>query len=319
VVRSALTWRLLDEDLVGTCHLPEGPTRNPSAPPRSRVGFLLLNAGPAPRAGNSDLSVHLGDRLAWHGFPVFRFDLPGLGDSSGRTPLDLDSYWSEVLEGRNDEATLALIRRIRREFGLSGVIVGGLCAAAVPALRAAARDAGAVPGVLLLEPNLRWATRSIPGRPGTDPSVAPTRGSALRKVLSRREWLLFLTGESWIARAAGPLRASLLRALKRSEGHTLPKGTNVPLVMRWQGSLSQGVHALVVVAEGQGTDLDMDRIIESLPARSSGAVSCVHVPDTNHLFTSGSGRDAVLLAVERWVLRCFGGDAAAPGENENHR
>jgi hypothetical protein len=69
------------------------------------------------------------------------------------------------------------------------------------------------------------------------------------------------------------------------------------------------VRSLVVVATGPGTDRYMTRILASMPARDPEVVICVRVPGTNHLFTSSTGREAVLDAVESWVMECFAGTA----------
>jgi pimeloyl-ACP methyl ester carboxylesterase len=280
VVRTILTWRILDENLVGTLHVA-APGRAGGLSGAPSVGILLLNPGSAPRSGNSDLSVRIGDRLALRGFPVFRFDLPGLGDSSGAMPADVDAYWGEVVSGRNDAATIALIERIRLEFGVARVIVGGLCAAALPSVRALSRGRAGPAGLILLEPSFRLTDRSKP--------AGPRIGT--------------------FARAARSVRARLQPVLRRRVGAPLPRDANVPLVRRWQEGFGQGVRSLVVVATGPGTDRYMTRILASMPARDPGVVSCVRVPETNHLFTSGAGREGVLAAVESWVMECFPGNA----------
>ena len=308
MVRTILTWRILGEDLVGTRHIPT-PGRAAGLSGAPSVGILLLNPGSATRSGNSDLSVRIGDRLALRGFPVFRFDLPGLGDSSGPTPADLDAFWSEVVNGRNDEATVALIERIQLEFGVARVIVGGLCAAALPTVRALGRSSAAPAGLILLEPNFRLAVRNR-----SDGAQAATGSGPFGKSAARLRPALAalgLWGESRIARAARPLRAFLRGVWRRLLGPRLPRDANLPLITSWQESFARGVHSLVVVAAGQGTDRYVTRILESSPARASGVVSCVRVPGTNHLFTKGAGRDAVLTAVERWVMESFGGNAQA--------
>ncbi|HUR27028.1 MAG TPA: alpha/beta fold hydrolase [Planctomycetota bacterium] len=309
MTRSILTWRIHGEDLVGTLH---EPTTIPSerGPRFQDLGVLLLNAGAAPRAGNSDLSVHIGERLAAAGIPVFRFDFAGLGDSTGATPEDKCGYWESVVEGRNDAATLALVRRIKRQFGLSRLIVGGLCSAALPALRVADRDARDVAGLLLLEPALHM---TIP-RVGSDPAAIAERvnTSRLRRAFSLREWLLFLTGESKVARAARPLRAPLLSALRASAGHTLPRDANVTLIAHWQSCLLRGIPALAVVAEGQRIDGDIPRILHTFSGPCRALVDIVRVPRTNHILTSGGARDVVLDAAERWVQTHFA-EAASRG------
>ena len=137
--RSLLTLR----DLAGTVHAPEdgGP---------GKIGFLLLNAGPAPRSGNSDLSVRLGDLLASLGAYAFRFDLPGLGDSEGELPERTSVFWREVQRGRNDLPALELGRALKTAFRLNGLVAGGLCAGAITSIRAADLDPSVFSGLLLL-------------------------------------------------------------------------------------------------------------------------------------------------------------------------
>lgn len=308
--REILTWRILGNNLVGTLHVPD-PAPVEGGPLARSVGVLLLNAGPAPRAGNSDLSVHIGDHLAARGVPVFRFDLPGLGDSSGQVPEDINSFWLDVLRGRNDESTLMLVREIRRRFNLSAVILGGLCAAAVPTLRVADFDDSGVAGVILLEPQFRMTepapTRAAPGR-----RPRPKRRAKLSRALSSREWLYALTGEGRLASAAQPLRPLLLRALRRTTGHTLPKDANVPLVMRWRGCLARGEPSLVVVALGPINDRYVTRIVESLPATGRALNTFLRVPESNHILTTGPARDVVLRAIEQWMRQHF---PVAPGRS----
>jgi len=306
VARTILTWRILDEDLIGTFHVPT-PGRTGGLSGAPLVGILLLNPGSAPRSGNSDLSVRIGDRLALRGFPVFRFDLPGLGDSSGPIPADVDAYWAEVVNGRNDEVTKALIKRIRLEFGVARVIVGGLCAAAVPIVRALSSASAGPAGIILLEPSFRLVAQDKPDAPRPVKRIGPLgRGAA---ALGRTWSALVLSREIWIRRVVGSLRARLHGLLNGQSEPPLPRDANVPLIMRWQESFGRGVRSLVVVATGPGTDRYMTRILASMPARAPGAVSYVRVPGTNHLFTSGAGRDAVLAALERWVIEFFAGRA----------
>ncbi len=309
MVRTLLTWRIQGEDLVGTRHIPT-PGRAAGLSGTPAVGILLLNSGAAMRSGNSDLSVRIGDRLALRGFPVFRFDLAGLGDSSGTVPVDLDSYWSEVVAGRNDDATAALIARIQLEFGVARVLVGGLCAAVLPSVRAL-QNAGARPaGLILLEPNFRSLAAGEPGAmrrlaQGGSYTMGPT---GLQRGLSA----LGLGRASPLARATRPLRVFLDGVVGRRIPTRLPRDANLPLLTLWQAGFAHGVRSLVVVAAGQGTDRYMTRILAALPARAPGLVAFVRVPGTNHLFTSGAGGDAVLSALERWVMESFGDEGRAP-------
>ncbi|MEO6711115.1 MAG: alpha/beta fold hydrolase [Planctomycetota bacterium] len=305
MTRSVLTWRIQGEDLVGTLHPPDSDWSGDGQTAQD-LAVLLLNSGPAPRAGNSDLSVHVAERLAAHGIPVLRFDFAGLGDSSGETPNDKEQYWRDVLAGRNDLTTLALVRRVKRELGLTRVVVGGLCAAALPALRAADRDTNDVAGVILLEPAFHVTIPRVVTTADSTPTVVSPKPSLLQRAFSIREWLLFLTGDNPLARACRPLQGQLLEALKSSFGHTLPSDANVALVCNWQNSLSRGIPSLVVVAEGQRADCDLPRILGSLPKERAALVSLVRIPRTNHLLTAGTARETVVEGIDRWVLANFG-------------
>ena len=293
--RSVLTWRIFDDILVGTYHMPAESGIN------GRIGVLLLNSGPAPRSGNSDLPVHIGDRLASRGIPVFRFDLPGLGDSSGSTPEEFNTYWKEVLRGRNDNATFALIVKIKQQFGLSGVIVGGLCAAAIPTLRVAGIHTGAIAGVILMEPAVRFGRDSIPDSLQTGMASA-INATKLRRLFSVREWLRFWTGDNHIALRLRPLRPYLVRLQLLLFGHTLYGDMNVPLFMHWKDFHTRKMNSFVAVAEGQDMDRCVAHALDSLPTKESGRITLIRVPQTNHILTSGQARDIVLNAIERWTV-----------------
>jgi len=300
VSRSVLTWRILGEDLVGTCHAPApgGGGVPASAAP---VAVLLLNAGSALRSGNSDLGVALAERLARRGFPVYRFDFAGLGDSSGATPHDLDSYWSEVLHGRNDEATQALIARLGVECGFARVVVGGLCAAALPSVRALEHPGRAPVGLMLLEPNFRLSAGNVTG------------AQRAQERAQERGRLAGLLPRAWgtLAPLRRRMRPAFLGRLRARLGPRWPPDANRALVTTWLASLARGVPSLLVVAADGGTEHYLTRLLHARPVADYPALTWMRVPETNHLFSAGSGRAAVLAACERWMMAHFG--AASPG------
>jgi hypothetical protein len=55
---------------------------------RDRVGVVFLNGLTATRAGHGDAVVYWADSLAERGYPSFRLDLPGHGDSEGDPPTE---------------------------------------------------------------------------------------------------------------------------------------------------------------------------------------------------------------------------------------
>ena len=106
---------------------------------RTRQVLVLLNAGAMPRIGPFRLYVELSRRLARSGTPVFRMDMPGVGESPMLSDL------SEL------EALSAGMDRIAAEFGCDRFVVGGICSASDVAWRLSEQDPR-VCGLLLLDP-----------------------------------------------------------------------------------------------------------------------------------------------------------------------
>ena len=77
---------------VGTYHKPAShiPEASLDADASGQIGILIVNSLTAPRAGNGDSAVYWADLLAQDGYPCFRFDLPGLGDTGPDIKLGTD-------------------------------------------------------------------------------------------------------------------------------------------------------------------------------------------------------------------------------------
>lgn len=296
------------EELVGTLHVDGAATS-------AGVGVLLLNAGPAPRAGNSDLSAHLADRLAVCGYPSARLDLMGLGDSTGPTPPTIDAYWREVLAGRNDAAVAAACRDLRRRLGVDSMVVGGLCAGAVSAILATCAAPEGVSGLILLEPNLRTVPDTGPNAGGDEANGHAQQApkSKFARMRSAREWLYWMTGESRWARPFRPLRPGLEAVLERHVGHTLPSDANVHLVLRWRQLCDRGLPSLVVMADQHLAAKYCRRIVGSFPKSCLGAISTEFLLGTNHILTGGDARRLVGEAAQRWLAGLQRRSGAARG------
>jgi hypothetical protein len=293
VSRSLLTIETSERGLVGTVHAPEDPGPG-------RIGFLLLNAGPAPRAGNSDLSVRLADRFAALGAFAFRFDLPGLGDSEGELPERTATFWRDVQRGRNDLPALELGRNLKATFRLDGLVAGGLCAGGITAIRAADRDPGVFSGLLLLEPSFR-----------REPEPRPSLPRERRLV---RRGLLYLVGGRGVARILRPLRPLLLRCLTFEGGHSLPGELDPELVACWRRILGRRLPTFLAMAQAGDREHVCRRILEELPPYRRHAVTDLTVEGSNHLFTWGDGLEAVIRGASLWAesyIRAAGAGSVA--------
>jgi pimeloyl-ACP methyl ester carboxylesterase len=115
---------------------------------RGRIGVLLVNSLSPTRAGKGDSSVYWADSFAEAGYPTFRIDLPGFGDSDNDPPKDLLAF---INRGGYAKVISAKAREISERFNISGVVLMGLCAGAVSAIYAAPAVAECR-GLILLDP-----------------------------------------------------------------------------------------------------------------------------------------------------------------------
>ena len=87
-MREVLEYNIGDARLVGTRHAVDpGRAKDTRGPRSPKLGVLWVNFALASRAGHGDMAARIGDSLAARGLPVFRFDMPGLGDRHRADPL----------------------------------------------------------------------------------------------------------------------------------------------------------------------------------------------------------------------------------------
>jgi len=103
---------------------------------------IVLNAGLIHRVGPRRLHVKLARRLAAQGFPVFRMDLSGIGDSEARR--DALSAVDGVREDVREAIDFLSQHARAREF-----LLFGICSGAKISYQSALRDARVVGGVLV--------------------------------------------------------------------------------------------------------------------------------------------------------------------------
>ncbi len=277
----------------GTYH----PTQDPNE--KDHTGVLFVSAGVAPRAAPGDSAVYWADSLAKLGYPCFRFDLPGLGDSDGDlSPKEID-FDSLVNDGFFGPVISTVADQLADRFNLRGVVVIGHCAGAVTGLYAAAVNSR-ITGLMLLDPyfNVQQATpiqnalvrsqlrivgKLLPDRPGKS-LVRNSVLSVLRAVYYR------LT----------PLRR-IVRPKK------LPAAANLPLVECWKQLASSGLPMLVLRSPFSTPKLgEFDYIRDLYPlADSRGKVSVKLIEGATHAFAERRAKDQVLKYAEPWLSTCF--------------
>lgn len=109
--------------------------------PHREIAVILLNAGMVHRIGPHRGSVQLARAMAGAGFPVFRYDQSGLGDS----PVS-----RQVSAERRHVELLAAMERVNACTGATRFVVGGICSAADDAFHLATLEPK-IAGLLLLD------------------------------------------------------------------------------------------------------------------------------------------------------------------------
>lgn len=120
--------------LFGIMHLPEQTSRKNTA-------IVLLSPGVKNRIAPHRLYVKLTEFLISLGYPVFRFDFYGLGDSEGViSERLLPNIYTSIQQGLYINDTIDSMDWLQDRYGIKNFIVGGLCGGAITGLLAAQSD-----------------------------------------------------------------------------------------------------------------------------------------------------------------------------------
>jgi pimeloyl-ACP methyl ester carboxylesterase len=283
--RELIEVEVLGHRLRGTFHRPAGlGTRGVG---EQRTAVLFLNSLALPRAATGDSAIYWAASFAEHGYPAFRFDLQGLGDSDGETSTDLLDF---INAGGYAPSAAALAKELTARDGISGVVIAGHCAGSVTAVFAAAscRECN---GLILMDPYFHLP---VAKRPEVREKLSDwVRRSSVGKMLSN----LYD-------------RAKLLRLILR--GSTLPGNANVALLGRWKNVAAAGLPILMFKAPGikaTGSkprlgEFDYIQHVLKLAGRKS-RVTVKTVATADHSFANRAGRDAVRREIENWLACNF--------------
>lgn len=133
----AVVFKCREDSLIGILH--------PATTHDHCVGILIVVGGPQYRVGSHRQFVQMARGWAAQGWPVFRFDYRGMGDSDG-IPRSFDAV--------DDDIRVAIDAFLSEVPSLSAVIIFGLCDAASAALLYCLTDSR-VRGLILANPWVR--------------------------------------------------------------------------------------------------------------------------------------------------------------------
>jgi len=293
----ALCFECEGAPLVGVLHRTSAPAR--------RGVLIVVGGGPQYRAGGHRQLVTWSRQLAQLGYPVFRFDYRGMGDSGGTFA---------GFEQVDDDIRAATDRFFAEVPSLREVVLWGECDGASAILFYAYRDRR-VSGAVLLNP---WArTESLRAR-------AVLRHYYLKRLLEPSFWGKLMSGRlnpltslRSIAETVRQSRAAVGGSHVSAIGNlsaALPRNAPLPDLLlaglhRFQGSLMLVMSGRDLIAR------EFDELMRDSPAwraeMAGKAVTRHDLPDGDHTFSSRAQREQVIAWALAW-LSATSADAATP-------
>jgi pimeloyl-ACP methyl ester carboxylesterase len=279
----------------GTYHKPTRSAVSRRRDSMKDVGVLFINPLSSPRTLIGDSAVYWATSFAASGYPAFRIDLPGLGDTYGVLPDDLLSF---INDGGYVAATSSAITELVQRFDLSGVLIYGHCAGATTAIYVAS-ECKECQGLVVTDPYFNVSNRLTP-------KLSPELVDWARR-----------------SKLGEMLRATYARmreAPKKFRHGALPSNANYTLVDGWKKVLSSGLPILVLKAphpETQASSKLRSGSFDYLAYVASYAVrrdqmTVRTLENTDHSFANQTGRAAVEQEVENWLGEKFPATHAKP-------
>jgi pimeloyl-ACP methyl ester carboxylesterase len=264
--------------LIGVLTLPAGPRCEDD------LAVVVLNTGTTHRVGHNRMYVSLARAIAASGYPVFRFDFSGVGDSQPSRnggPL-LESNLGDIRAALDWMETSLRARRI---------ILVGLCSGADHAVMYSHTDER-IAGLVLLDPYVSKTLRYV-------------LDYALARIADPRGVLQFRPGKSFLIRA---ILYSLLGSYRPSEElhHISFHGNNPRRTLEdiYRKNIAAGVQILAVCT---GMDFPPKHTYE-IQFRDSfrnvdfrDQLHLHFLTRCDHLFSSPRGRDALNELVVPWI------------------
>jgi exosortase A-associated hydrolase 1 len=279
VAEHAVLFGCEGETLVGIVH---------AAPTPCEVGVVMIVGGPQYRAGSHRHFVLLARTLAANGYAVLRFDVRGMGDSSG-VQRDFQGISADI--GAAIDALGAHVPEVRR------VVLWGLCDGASAALLYLHDTADRrVAGVGLLNPWVR-----------TESGLARThvKHYYARRLRQREFWAKLLRGQVGGAAWTGLL--ANLRAQKGA-GHD---GDGRSFQMRMAKAWAAFDRGILLVLSGE--DYTAKEFVEHTSASPQwraqfARATCrrVELPGADHTLSDARDQRALERAMAEWLGTCGG-------------
>ena len=267
--------------LVGILTRPAGPAAAPAD-----LAVLITNSGIIHRVGPHRLHVRLARFLAARGYSVFRYDLPGIGDS--------DSTGGDQIAQAKLAGTRAAIDQLQRMGVAKRFVVMGICSGADHSLVATVVDPR-VSGAVTIDPT----------------TVFPTKRHQRNRVLKRVSrlfvprvlWRLVTGRYSVLKRMSAPAEPPVFGAPRAPEPDDLTARQQAVDAL---SAIVQKDARLLMLMTGHTHEVFSypGQIVDAFPDVSGleRVLTVRHLPDAGHTF--GSERERTVL--EQLVLDWLG-------------
>lgn len=289
--------------LAGSLHRPDRTTADLPA-------VVLFNQGPVDRGGAHRLYIKLACRLTSLGFPVFRFDARGIGESDGlfdgegEAPLSVPMAYGLIQRGAWVPDANAAIEFLRQSHGIERVVLGGLCGGAATAFLAGARHP-AVAAMFGIGTPLTFtaSTRRVSDMPQA--LIEQDTWDYLRKLFKPAAWKRFLSFQTDYPTLASVLATRIRRRLNPKWAEAGPSNDDDKVNGRLVEAINEAVRGrkpvLMVYSENDYLWHEFNEQSARFGARERLPMDLVTIPDANHTLTEEPWQESLFNALTKWL------------------
>jgi exosortase A-associated hydrolase 1 len=266
---------------MGVLHRPAADAPAQAA----ETGIVVVVGGPQYRAGSHRQFVNLARALAAAGHPVLRFDVRGMGDSTGAI---------QPFEQITPDVGAAIDALQQRASGVKHVVLWGLCDGASAALLYLHdRRDDRVYGLCLANP---WVRSEV---------------LQAKTLVRHYYWQRLRQPGFWRKLMLGGVGVGVVSEWGRSVAASAKRVASSPPLASYQGRMLSGwtsskVPTLVLLSESDFTAREFCELLASDAAWASAMgrpnVTRLHLEGIDHTFSSSTARSLVERATRDWLF-----------------
>lgn len=283
------------QNLVAIAHFPEINTR--------KTGILFVHSGVQGRHGNTDQYVAYAREFCRNGFPCFRFDPNGLGDSDGVIePMDMRDFYGSIQMGRYVDDTLCAIAKFKL-LGVEKIILFGLCGGAITALLAASMSKD-IQAILLLSTPVILDSGNIDYQLRIPKETASLHlQTYVRKIFNPKYWLRFLTFKSDYSTIFGYVKAFFRRssAPKSATAASSKVAQRNEYFFQSHCNCKERMPIFWIFGSNDSFWYDFEREVLDKPFTGISE-KLLLIDEGNHMFTLQEWQQQIKEAATKWLL-----------------